>query len=138
MELFIVVSGHDRHGQHIQKSLTVENIPFEVFSPFSATFAEVRKVQVNYFLEHWGEIRSSEAMRNVWRQIRNGRHPGFEEGPWLLFSWMTMILMVIKYGPLLPFSWNLIHAPGLYPMSSRRRLSCCCAMYIHLTQIGPS
>ncbi|KAG9315722.1 hypothetical protein JVU11DRAFT_3369 [Chiua virens] len=65
--------------QHIQQSLTVENIPLEVFSPFSATFAEVRKVQVNYFLEHWGEIRASDAMRNVWRQIRIGRHPGFEE-----------------------------------------------------------
>lgn len=61
----------------------MENIPFEVFSPFSATFAEVRKVQVDFFLEHWSEIRASDAMRNVWRQIRNGRHPGFEEGPWL-------------------------------------------------------
>ncbi|KAH0832106.1 hypothetical protein J3R83DRAFT_13015 [Lanmaoa asiatica] len=69
----------ERAYQHIQKSLTVENIPFEVFSPFSATFADVRRVQVNYFLEHWSEIRASEAMRNVWRQIRNGRHPGFEE-----------------------------------------------------------
>ncbi|KAG1745859.1 uncharacterized protein EDB91DRAFT_1236190 [Suillus paluster] len=65
--------------QHIQKSLTVDNIPYEVFSPFSATFSDVRKVQVNYFLEHWGDIRSSEAMRNVWQQIRIGRHPGFEE-----------------------------------------------------------
>jgi len=69
----------ERAYQHIQKSLTVENIPFEVFSPFSATFAEVRKIQVNYFLEHWSEIRASDAMQNVWRQIRNGRHPGFEE-----------------------------------------------------------
>lgn len=82
-----LVSRSDQSCQHIQKSLTVENIPFEVFSPFSATFAEVRKVQVNYFLEHWGEIRSSDAMRNVWRQIRNGRHPGFEEGPWLMSNY---------------------------------------------------
>ncbi|KAF9221575.1 hypothetical protein BS17DRAFT_784982 [Gyrodon lividus] len=69
----------ERAYQHIQTSLTVENIPYEVFSPFSATFADVRKVQVNYFLEHWSEIRASEAMRSVWQQIRNGRHPGFEE-----------------------------------------------------------
>ncbi|KAH7885226.1 hypothetical protein F5I97DRAFT_1810553 [Phlebopus sp. FC_14] len=69
----------DRAYQHIQKSLTVENIPYEMFSPFAATFPDVRKVQMNYFLEHWGEIRSSDAMRNVWQQIRNGRHPGFEE-----------------------------------------------------------
>ncbi|KAG2151344.1 hypothetical protein DEU56DRAFT_777393 [Suillus clintonianus] len=69
----------ERAYQHIQKSLTVDNIPYEVFSPFSATFQDVRKVQVNFFLEHWGDIRSSDAMRSVWQQIRIGRHPGFEE-----------------------------------------------------------
>lgn len=69
----------ERAYQHIQKSLTVDNIPYEVFSPFSATFSDVRKVQVNFFLEHWGDIRSSDAMRSVWQQIRIGRHPGFEE-----------------------------------------------------------
>ncbi|KAG2112321.1 uncharacterized protein F5147DRAFT_81048 [Suillus discolor] len=69
----------ERAYQHIQKSLTVDNIPYEVFSPFSATFSDVRKVQVSFFLEHWGDIRSSDAMRSVWQQIRIGRHPGFEE-----------------------------------------------------------
>lgn len=69
----------DRAYKHIQKSLSVENIPYEVFSPFSATFPDIRKVQVNYFLEHWGDVRASDAMRTVWQQIRNGRHPGFEE-----------------------------------------------------------
>jgi len=86
-------------AQHITKSLTVENVPYEVFSTFSATFEVVRKVnychagwykcteidndgqvEVKYFLDHWAEIRSSDAMRNVWHQIRLGRHPGFEEG----------------------------------------------------------
>ena len=38
------------------------------------------QVEVKYFLDHWTEIRSSDAMRNVWHQIRLGRHPGFEEG----------------------------------------------------------
>ncbi|EGN98449.1 hypothetical protein SERLA73DRAFT_109945 [Serpula lacrymans var. lacrymans S7.3] len=69
----------ERAFQHIQKSLIVENIPYEIFSPFSATFSDVRKVQVSFFLEHWSEIRTSEAMRVVWQQIRSGRHPGFEE-----------------------------------------------------------
>ncbi|KAG2362695.1 hypothetical protein BDR07DRAFT_1579515 [Suillus spraguei] len=69
----------ERAYQHIQKSFTVDNIPYEVFSPFSATFSDIRKVQVNFFLEHWGDIRSSDAMRSVWQQIRIGRHPGFEE-----------------------------------------------------------
>ncbi|EIW80916.1 hypothetical protein CONPUDRAFT_55867 [Coniophora puteana RWD-64-598 SS2] len=69
----------ERAYQHIQKALTVDNIPYEVFSPFSAAFGEIRKVQVSFFLERWGDIRSSDGMRNVWQQIRVGRHPGFEE-----------------------------------------------------------
>lgn len=68
-----------RAFEHITKSLTVENVPYEVFSTFSATFEVVRKVEVKYFLDHWAEIRGSDAMRSVWHQIRLGRHPGFEE-----------------------------------------------------------
>jgi hypothetical protein len=37
-------------------------------------------VQVEFFLQHWADIRASDAMSNVWTQIRVGRHPGFEEG----------------------------------------------------------
>lgn len=40
----------------------------------------MRQVEVKFFLDHWTSIRASEAMRNVWQQIRVGRHPGFEEG----------------------------------------------------------
>jgi len=69
----------ERASQHIVKSLTVDNIAYEVFSPFAAAFDEIRQVQVNFFLAHWKDIRTSDAMRNVWKQIRNGRHPGFEE-----------------------------------------------------------
>ncbi|GLB38245.1 putative RNA recognition motif containing protein [Lyophyllum shimeji] len=69
----------ERAKQHILKSLTVDNIAYEVFSPFAAAFDEIRQVQVNFFLAHWTDIRASDAMRNVWKQIRNGRHPGFEE-----------------------------------------------------------
>lgn len=69
----------ERAFQHITTSLTVENVPYEVFSTFSGIFETVRKVQVKFFLDHWSDIRSSDAMRNVWQQIRIGRHPGFEE-----------------------------------------------------------
>jgi hypothetical protein len=41
------------------------------------------QVQVKFFLDHWSEIRASDAMRNIWQQIRLGRHPGYEEG----WSW---------------------------------------------------
>jgi len=69
----------ERAFEQITKSLTVENVPYEVFSTFSATFETVRKVEVKFFLDHWSQIRASDAMRNVWQQIRLGRHPGFEE-----------------------------------------------------------
>ncbi|KAF8630909.1 hypothetical protein AX17_005267 [Amanita inopinata Kibby_2008] len=69
----------DRAAQHIYKSLTVDNIAYEVFSPFSATYDEIRKVLVDFFLSHWQDVRNSESMKTVWQQIRNGRHPGFEE-----------------------------------------------------------
>ncbi|VDB84639.1 unnamed protein product [Peniophora sp. CBMAI 1063] len=69
----------ERAFEHIKNGLTVENVPYEVFSTFSATYEAVRKVEVKFFLDHWTQIRTSEAMRNVWQQIRVGRHPGFEE-----------------------------------------------------------
>ncbi|KAG6897554.1 hypothetical protein C0992_000337 [Termitomyces sp. T32_za158] len=68
-----------RASQHIVKSLTVENIAYEIFTPFTAAFEDIRKIQVDFFLAHWKDIRTSASMRHVWQQIRNGRHPGFEE-----------------------------------------------------------
>jgi len=68
-----------RAFQHIIKSLTVENIAYEMFSAFTATYEDVRKVQVSFFLDNWSEIRGSDSMRTVLQQIRQGRHPGFEE-----------------------------------------------------------
>ncbi|KZT28333.1 hypothetical protein NEOLEDRAFT_1129727 [Neolentinus lepideus HHB14362 ss-1] len=87
----------ERAFRHIVKSLTVQNIPYEMFSSFSTTFDDIRKVQMQFFLEHWGEIRTSEAMRNVWPQIRAGRHPGFEE------VW-PLIISNLEYKPPLPES----------------------------------
>ncbi|KAM6494171.1 hypothetical protein JOM56_010532 [Amanita muscaria] len=74
----------DRAAQYIYKALTIDNIAYEVFSPFSATHDEIRKVLVGFFLSNWQDIRNSDAMKNVWKQIRNGRHPGFEEGTLIL------------------------------------------------------
>ncbi|KAF8964175.1 hypothetical protein BDZ97DRAFT_1904491 [Flammula alnicola] len=63
----------ERAAQHITKSLTVENIAYEVFSPFAAAFDAIRKVEIEFFLSHWQEIRASDTMKN---------HPGFEEVIW--------------------------------------------------------
>ncbi|GMK56447.1 hypothetical protein CspeluHIS016_0302870 [Cutaneotrichosporon spelunceum] len=66
-----------RAFQHIISQLTPYNIPAEVFSRFSSMFDEVRKLA--YFLKHWAEIKKSDAMTNIWSQIRSGKHVGFEE-----------------------------------------------------------
>ena len=69
-----------RAFQHICGQMTSQNIPAEVFSRFSSTFEDVRKVQVAFFLQHWQEIKKSETMTQIWQQIRVGKHVGFEEG----------------------------------------------------------
>jgi hypothetical protein len=69
-----------RAFQHICANLAAQNIPAEVFSRFSSTFEDVRKVQVAFFLKHWAEIKKSETMTQIWQQIRLGKHVGFEEG----------------------------------------------------------
>jgi len=87
----------ERAAQHIIKSLTVDNIAYEAFSPFAAAFEEVRKVEIDFFLTHWHEIRTSGSMKNVWVQIRNGRHPGFEE------VW-PLIVQSLEFKPSTPTS----------------------------------
>lgn len=86
-----------RAAQHVFQSLTVENIAYEVFSPFASIFEEIRKVEIDFFLKNWQEIRTSDAMKKVWHQIRIGRHPGFEE------VWPT-IAMSLEFKPDTPVS----------------------------------
>ncbi|EJD41831.1 hypothetical protein AURDEDRAFT_186281 [Auricularia subglabra TFB-10046 SS5] len=81
-----------RAFDHIVGSLNVHNIVDEVFGVFAATFGEVRKVEMEFFLAHWAEIRSSDAMRGIWPAIRQGRHPGFEQ------VW-PMIVMHLEFVP---------------------------------------
>ncbi|KAH7098623.1 hypothetical protein BKA62DRAFT_832360 [Auriculariales sp. MPI-PUGE-AT-0066] len=82
----------ERAFEHIVASLSVANIVDEVFGSFSATFAEVRKAEMDFFLAHWSEIRSSNAMRAIWPAMRSGRHPGFED------VW-HLIVMNLDYRP---------------------------------------
>lgn len=69
-----------RAFQHICGQLTARNVPAEVFSRFSSTFEDVRKVEVACFLKNWDEIKKSETMMQIWKNIRHGKHVGFEEG----------------------------------------------------------
>ncbi|KAK8846758.1 hypothetical protein IAR55_005846 [Kwoniella newhampshirensis] len=68
-----------RAFQYICSQLTSQNVPAEVFSRFSSTYEDVRRVQVAFFLKHWGEIKKSDTMMQIWQQIRHGKHVGFEE-----------------------------------------------------------
>ncbi|WVQ97835.1 hypothetical protein IAU59_004950 [Kwoniella sp. CBS 9459] len=68
-----------RAFQHICGQLTAGNVPAEVFSRFSSTYEDIRKVQIAFFLKHWSEIKKSETMMQIWQQIRHGKHVGFEE-----------------------------------------------------------
>ena len=56
---------------------------------------------MEFFLEHWSKIRGSDTMRNVWQQIRLGRHPGFEEGMrislWIVVVRLMCIVSVASH-----------------------------------------
>ncbi|KAB5589115.1 hypothetical protein CTheo_7444 [Ceratobasidium theobromae] len=78
---------------HITKSLSILSVPFELFSSFSAAFSEVRKVQMDFALRHWNEIRSAESMKQVLSELRSGRYPGYEEV-------MPQLLGYLVYKPL--------------------------------------
>ncbi|KAI0700040.1 hypothetical protein C8T65DRAFT_658475 [Cerioporus squamosus] len=68
----------ERAFQHIMKSLTVDTVVHEVFSAFSAAFENVRRVEVDYMLEHWDDVRKG-AMLNIGQYLRSGRYPGFDD-----------------------------------------------------------
>ncbi|CED83348.1 TRAF-like [Phaffia rhodozyma] len=79
--------------EHIILNLTVQNIPHECFSAFSASFDDVRKTQVAFFLKNWAEIKRTNGMKIVWDSLRSGKHLGFEE------VW-PLIVSQLEYVPL--------------------------------------
>ena len=115
--------------QHIVKSLTVENVPYEMFTSFSATFEDVRRVsfnfyakgivsktlqvQIAFFLENWSDIRASDAMRSIWQHIRVRRHPGFEEGLWTTVRAVNSDSCDILVWPLIAMNLEFRPQPNL-------------------------
>ncbi|GAA5908157.1 hypothetical protein JCM6882_005959 [Rhodosporidiobolus microsporus] len=69
----------ERANEHIVKSLTAENIVYEVFGSFSQRFDEIRQVEIAFLLQHWNTVRASPQMREVFDYLRTGRFPGFED-----------------------------------------------------------
>ncbi|KPV76758.1 uncharacterized protein RHOBADRAFT_51754 [Rhodotorula graminis WP1] len=70
----------ERAYDHVVSSLTAQNIVYEVFGSFSSRFDEIRRVEVNFLLEKWNEVRAGPQMRKVFEYLRSpSRFPGFED-----------------------------------------------------------
>lgn len=69
----------ERASEHIVKSLSTDNIAYEVFGSFSLRFEEIKRREMAFLLEHWNEVRGSGAMRRILASLRDGRWPGFED-----------------------------------------------------------
>jgi hypothetical protein len=67
-----------RAKEHIQKSLTEQNIVWELFSGFTAKYPEIMKMQTEFALQHWGKVKKMDAMKNIF--ARGSAHPGLAEG----------------------------------------------------------
>ncbi|POV94356.1 hypothetical protein PSHT_16261, partial [Puccinia striiformis] len=61
-----------RAFEHITRSLTVQNIPMEVFSSFTSAYEEIRKIEVNYMLTNWNEVRDGRSMKTVLKMLSDG------------------------------------------------------------------
>ncbi|WAQ92108.1 hypothetical protein PtA15_16A13 [Puccinia triticina] len=99
-----------RAFEHITRSLTVQNIPMEVFSSFTSAYEEIRKIEVNYMLTHWNEVRDGRSMKTVLKMLSDGGKvcSGFSEIWSVLLSNLefkpksidnTLSLGVVSAGP---------------------------------------
>ncbi|KAK0558148.1 hypothetical protein OC844_005386 [Tilletia horrida] len=66
-----------RAQEHIAGSLTVHCIVYEVFGNFTMRFPEIRKMETDFLLKHWNQVRKSVAMKTIFS--RSGAHPGLAE-----------------------------------------------------------
>jgi hypothetical protein len=67
------------------------------------------QVQIAFFLKHWAEIKKSETMKQIFQQIRLGKHVGFEDGESARSNGSTTLIGSIQCGPLSWDSWNSSH-----------------------------
>ncbi|KAA1123718.1 hypothetical protein PGTUg99_008449 [Puccinia graminis f. sp. tritici] len=44
----------------------------EVFSSFTSAYEEIRKIEVNYMLTHWNEVRDGRSMKTVLKMLSDG------------------------------------------------------------------
>lgn len=66
-----------RSQQELANNLTVDNIVWEAFSGFNSQFPTIRKMETDFLLKHWNEVKSTEVMKNI--VSRPSAHPGLAD-----------------------------------------------------------
>lgn len=66
-----------RAETHISSSLTVQNIVWEAFSSFASHYPDIRRIELNFLLSHWKEVKRTRALQTIFS--RNHAHPGLAD-----------------------------------------------------------
>lgn len=66
-----------RAQQELANNLTVDNIVWEAFSGFNSQFPTIRKMETDFLLKHWSEVKGTEVMKNI--VSRPSAHPGLAD-----------------------------------------------------------
>lgn len=60
---------------HLTAQLSMQTYLHELFSPFTARYEEVRKLEMLAVVKHWDELRGSDALREKMVDVASGRLP---------------------------------------------------------------
>ncbi|GAA5827155.1 hypothetical protein JCM5353_001005 [Sporobolomyces roseus] len=63
----------------IERSLTVENVAYELFSPLSFDYDEIRDLAFEFFKKHWAEVKTTKALDIVLKKNSEGELPDAHE-----------------------------------------------------------
>ena len=66
-----------RAQDELANNLTVDNIVWEVFSGFNSQFPAIRKMETDFLLKHWSEVKGTEVMKSIFS--RPSAHPGLAD-----------------------------------------------------------
>ncbi|BGP18067.1 hypothetical protein JCM10213v2_006117 [Rhodosporidiobolus nylandii] len=58
------------------RSLTAENVAYEVFSNFGRDFEEVQNEEIAFMLDNWNDVKASKAFKHVLKLLAAGELPG--------------------------------------------------------------
>lgn len=66
-----------RAQEHIAMSLSIQNIVWEVFSGFTAHYPDILKMETDFLLKHWPQVKRINAMKSIF--LRHSAHPGLAQ-----------------------------------------------------------